>query len=151
MLRAVIAGISLLAAYPAAAQTSMDLTGKYGPPTLEQYRLRPDVSLTVVYGTDRAACELRVEPWTTPGEPRTISGAIADQLLNELAPPGSRIGVPLVMFEQMGCSAARMTQYRNVSIFRSTNECVPDKNNNVTSLVISWKRPECGETNHRQD
>jgi hypothetical protein len=147
---------------PAGAQNTSDLTAKFGPPTLERYHVRPDVSLIVTYGQDHLACSLRVEPWqpfTFPGErtkpsrgrePRSISSDLADQLLNDLVPPSTRIGPPLQMVERAGCIARGLTEHQNVRISRGTDECLAG-NNNVTSLVIQWKRPECPETNRHSD
>jgi hypothetical protein len=136
-----------------AQSNTWELTAKYGPPELERYRISPEVSLTVEYGRDRAVCRLLVEPRTTSAsgsaasrEPVTISADLADNLLNEMLPPGVRKGEAKTMAEQMGCPGLLLEDYDNVRITRGINDCAPAAKN-VTSMTIQWKRSECPERN----
>lgn len=162
MQRLVLASL-LLAACPAQPQDARDLVGRFGRPVLEQYHLKPDVSLVVTYGPTHVACELRLEPWrdligwihplnggrtegAQAGQPAVMPREVADRILNELVPASARIGRPLVMHQQMSRAAADITEYQNVRISRLTDEGLPAKNN-VTGIVIKWKLPECREPN----
>ena len=123
-----------------AQSNTWELTAKYGPPELEQYRVTPEVSLTVEYGQDRRICRLLVEPRTK--SVLEISADLVDKLLNELLPLGVRQGEARAMLAQMGCPALLSEDYDNVRIARAMNDCAP-AGKNVTSLVIEWKQPQC--------
>ncbi len=44
------------------APSSQDFHSRYGRPDIERFTVAPGISLTVEYGSDRQACELRIEP-----------------------------------------------------------------------------------------
>jgi hypothetical protein len=132
--------LSFMVRAAGAQSNTWELTAKYGPPEIEQYRVTPEVSLTVEYGQDRAICRLLVEPRTK--SVLEISADLVDKLLNELLPLGVRQGEARTMLEQMGCPALLSEDYANVRIARAMNDCAP-AGKNVTSLVIEWKKPEC--------
>ncbi len=143
MRRLVFVNLLLLAA-PATAQEVVDFTAKFGPPIVEQYHLQPDERLVVTYGQRHVVCEVRLEPWQESKrreDPAAIPGELVDRVLNELVPTSARVGAPLVMHEQMSRAALTATEYQNVRITRQTD------GDNVTALVIRWKRPECQEQN----
>lgn len=66
-------------------QDSLDLHVRYGEPVVEQFTIRPDVTMAVEYGVDGKPCVLDIESH----EPR-MSLQTAQELLNEVAPPSMR-------------------------------------------------------------
>jgi len=137
--------LSFMVRAAGAQSNTWELTAKYGPPELEQYRVTPEISLTVEYGQDRTICQLLVEPRTKSVS--EISGDLVDKLLNELLPLGARQGEARTMLEQMGCPALLSEDYDNVRIARAMNDCAP-AGKSVTSMVIEWKQPECPVRNN---
>jgi hypothetical protein len=132
----------------AIAQNTIELTAQYGPPELESYQVADGVTLTVTYGKDRMACHLLLHP--RAGTSTSIPSALADKLVEQLAPPRDRKGKAQGMAQMSGCAAALSERYENVSITRVLNQCAPaDK---VQSLNIQWTRPECASalTLHQQ-
>jgi hypothetical protein len=132
----------------AIAQNTIELTAQYGPPELESYQVADGVTLTVTYGKDRMACHLLLHP--RAGTSTSIPSALADKLVEQLAPPRDRKGKAQGMAQMSGCAAALSERYENVSITRVLNQCAPaDK---VQSLNIQWTRPECASalTPHQQ-
>lgn len=101
------------------AQSSHELEAKYGRAEHSVYTVNPDARLTVKYGDDGQACLLALEP---RDDRKGVAPAVADQLLNDIAPPEVRRGKPYSMIQQMGCAAHRTEEYGNVAIGRSTDE-----------------------------
>lgn len=132
------------------AQTTGELTSKYGHPQMEEYALTPEVSLTVSYGEDRVACRLLVKGRQASffsddkvKETVYIATSLADRLSQELAPISIRKGKVASSLFQSGCTAFRNDDYQNVRINRVTNECHSAQADGTLSLLVEWKRPAC--------
>ena len=132
-----------LTAASATAQNTIELTAQYGPPESESYQVADSVTLTVIYGKDRQACEILLQP--RPAANKSIPSSVVDKLVDQLVPPRERKGKPRLMAQQSGCASAISEQYDNVSITRGTNDCAPVKEK-VQSLTIQWARPDCVST-----
>lgn len=141
----------------------MELHRQYGEPTLERFSARPGISVTVEYGPDRLACEVRISPARSLVEEerlrsafqqqrgpapslkelsRCISSPAVTELINQLAPDamkGKKIDGGSF---QSSCLVINMSDYENMSIARGINHCEPaDQQDTDTS--ISFKREEC--------
>ena len=52
----------LLISIPLASQTSSELHARYGDPNEERFTVRPGISVSVEYGSDRAVCRFVIDP-----------------------------------------------------------------------------------------
>lgn len=87
----------LLAALPAAAQSSDGLRRRYGAPVSQTYVVRPGITATVTSAADGSVCRILVEPERRlvmrSSTPRLTLSRL-DEILDELVPPAER-GEPL--------------------------------------------------------
>jgi len=88
-------GVFTLFSTSAAAQTTVDiLHNRYARPNREEMQVRPGISITVQYGLDLQACEIRVHTTTTsllirePDAPMLLE--ILTEIINEIAPMDAR-------------------------------------------------------------
>lgn len=128
---------------------TFDLRQRYGDPRTERFRIRPDVTLAVSYGTDHKSCVLEIEPRKDFLQEmvanETLSKELTDQLLDEIAPPSIRGKEVMPLFSVVvagGCNGM-MTfgDYENVSINVSYGFC--EKVIGVHSATITFKRSAC--------
>jgi hypothetical protein len=128
---------------------TFDLRQRYGDPRTERFRVRPDVTLIVSYGTDHKSCVLEIEPRKEFLQEmvanETLSKDLTDQLLDEIAPPGIRGKeiMPLGSNVVSGSCNGGMTfgEYENLSINVSYGFC--DKTIGVHSATATFKRSAC--------
>lgn len=131
------------AAYP---QSRTDLRSKYGPP-YEAYEVRPHVLMTVTFDEDGQACEMVIEARHTKkgggvNGNHLISQAIAEEILNEVAPPEQRGKGGRVITFSGGCSSITSYEYENASIYRS-EQCLAGGGKAVQAITIQWKHRHC--------
>ena len=75
--------------------------------------------------------------------PRGMSPDVVSAILDEVAPLSVR-GISLgTMVEEMGCVEERIAIYENLSISRSTDNCLPLKPDRERSAWIIFKRQTC--------
>jgi len=141
----------------------------YGEPTLERFAARPRINVTVEYGPDRLACEVRISPARSLVEEERLQAAVRGQhptelssgemlsrmspvdvtdLIDQIAPPamrGKSFG-PVQM--QASCGALEFENYENVRIGRGVDLCAA-KEQSVSSASISFKRDTCPKTDSR--
>ena len=133
------------------APSSQELHNRYGEPDRERFPARPGISLTVDYGSDHLACNALIEPpqpFTHSEEhvPLMSSEAVSE-VLEEVAPiamRGRQINTAVLV---SGCNEARMTDYENVSIMRSTHTCDPSSHDQDVRTAITFKRDICPKQN----
>jgi hypothetical protein len=128
-------------------QSSQDLHNRYGEPDRERFAARPGISLTVEYGSDHLACQALIEPpqpltYTAEHVPLMSSEGVSE-ILEEVAPIAMRekeinAGVLVSV-----CNEARVTEYENVSIMRSTHTCDPSSHDQDVRTAITFKRDIC--------
>jgi hypothetical protein len=144
----IVAGCLLVAAGSVfLMQSSRDLHNQYGEPDRERFTARPGISLTVEYGSDHLACYALIEPplpltYTEENVPLMSSEGVSE-VLEEVAPiamRGKEIGDGGF---QSGCNVARITDYENVSIMRSTHTCDPSSHDQDVRTAITFKRETC--------
>jgi hypothetical protein len=127
-------------------QTTSELEAKFGRFDGKGFDVAPDLTLTVTYGDDHNACQLRLRSKKSVGtrgvQPR-FEADVADRILNETAPLAACKGLPRTITVQSGCSVITTDTYDNVGIGRVTSECLPLSKKNVRRLEINWKRPAC--------
>ena len=137
----------LLAAYLANPQSSSELRSRYGEPDIERFIVRPGISLTVEYGSDRLACEMLIESplplFHGDEQTRYMSSDDVTSVLDELVPVGMRGQQIGDFIQEMGRSRYDLIQYENVSIGRSTDEGVPLKPEREIRANVIFKRDVC--------
>jgi hypothetical protein len=128
---------------------TFDLRRLYGAPEIERFQMRPDVTLTVAYGTNGEACEFEIEPQKQflqlPVANEMLSKDLVDQLMNEIAPAGSR-GKELMPLGSVVVSgscngAVTFGEYENVQIELTYGRC--EKEIGVHAAIVTLKRPTC--------
>jgi hypothetical protein len=144
----IVAGFVLAIALAATPQTSTDYYARYGRPDAERFVVRPDLALSVEYGSGGAVCKMRIEPlqsltfsmaiWTNPTAPVDE----VTQVLNEVVPPetrGKELGVGKLFPHVAGAPAPK--EYENVTIIHEFG--VGTTPLTLSSVAVLFKRPEC--------
>jgi hypothetical protein len=133
--------------------SSQELRSRYGEPDMERFIARPGIGLTVEYGSDRLVCEASIEAPQAlihrPEEPVPfMSPDAVTEILDEVAPSdvrGKEIGKSIIM---RGCNEFQILEYENVSITRSTHNCLPLKPKRELRATIAFKREACPSVGH---
>ena len=125
-------------------QSSQDLHNRYREPDRERFAVRPGISLTVEYGSDHLACQALIEPpqpltYTEERVPLMFSEGVSE-VVEEVAPVAMRGKEISAGSFQSGCNEARVTEYENVSIMRSTHTCDPSSHDQDIRTAITFKR-----------
>ena len=129
------------------SQSSQDFHNRYGEPDRERFAARPGITLTVEYGPDRLACYALIDPprpllYSEEHAPLMSSEGVSE-VLEEVAPIAMRGKEIFAATHQSGCNVARITDYENVSIMRSTHTCDPSSRDQDVRTAITFKRETC--------
>ena len=149
-MRFLIACFVVAAASAALPQSSNEFHSRYGEPDSERFQARPGISVTVEYGSDHLACRILIEPPRSlfNGEqhpPLMSSGAVTD-ILEEIVPTHVRGEETGRSITASGCNEFEIVEYENVSIMRSTHNCLPLKPEREMRATVSFKRSICAES-----
>jgi hypothetical protein len=131
----------------AVTQSSQELRNRYGEPDLERFIARPGIGFTVQYGSDHLACEVLVEPpqplaYTKEDVPLMSSEAVTE-ILEEVVPSRMRGKETGKIVTASGCNEFQIVEYENMSIMRSTHNCLPLKPEREIRATIAFKREIC--------
>ena len=111
-------------------QRSQELRNRYGEPDVERFAVQPGISLAVEYGSDHLVCQALIEPPQTliHGEEAVplMSSEAVTEILEDIAPTDER-GKVVQTITTNGCNEFQILEYENVSITRSTHNCLPLK------------------------
>lgn len=141
-------GCLLVVAGFALAPTSQELRNRYGEPDVERFSVRPGIGLTVEYGFDHAACQMSIQPpehllSIQEEKTRFMSSEAVTDILEEMVPAGTR-GKETTEFHMVsGCNNIDGTEYENVTVVRSTHNCLPLKLEREVRATVSFKRDVC--------
>jgi hypothetical protein len=130
------------------APSSQDLHSRYGRPDIERFTVAPGISLTVEYGSDRQACELRIEPTqslihsVTPND-FLMPEAEVSKVIEEVAPAGSRGKLIKTGGFQASCGLGNIAEYENVSILRESTACSHSSPYTDVGTMVVFKRDIC--------
>jgi hypothetical protein len=138
-----IAGVSA-----AVGLSSQELRNRCGQPDLERFIARPGIGLTVEYGSDRLVCQAWIEvPQALihrPEEPVPfMSSDAVTEILDDVAPSNARGKEISKAITMGGCNEFQIHEYENVSITRSTHNCLPLKPEREMRATIAFKREAC--------
>jgi hypothetical protein len=143
--------------------SSSDFHHWYNEPIVERFAARPGINVTVEYGSDRLACEMRISPARSLVEEERLQAAIQGQrptglsqeeisrrmstaavteLIEQIAPAAMRGKLFGSVAFQASCGAFETYDYENVRISRGVAVCEP-KEEEGGSVSISFKRDVC--------
>ena len=149
-MRFLIACFAVAAASAALPQSSNEFHSRYGEPDLERFQARPGISVTVEYGSDHLACQIVIEPPQPlihqEEQTQFMSSGAVTGILEGIVPAqmrGEEIGRSITA---MSCNEFEVVEYGNVSIMRSTHNCLPLKPEREVRATISFKRDICAES-----
>lgn len=127
-------------------QRSQELRNRYGEPDVERFAVQPGISLAVEYGSDHLVCQALIEPPQTliHGEEAVplMSSEAVTEILEDIAPTGER-GKVVQTITTNGCNEFQILEYENVSITRSTHNCLPLKPEREMRATAVFKRETC--------
>jgi hypothetical protein len=108
---------------------------------------RPGISITVQYGLDLQACEIRIHPINASlliKEPETLM--IPDtvtELVNELIPLSERGNPGMSTITSSGCNKLTTQEYEHVTIIRGSHDCLPLQSAREFPATLLFKKTEC--------
>lgn len=145
-----IAGGCLLALVASAVLTpsSLDFHNLYGNPDIERFSAWPGISVTVQYGSDQRVCQAIVEPpqqllHSNEQELPLMSSEAVTEILEVISPIAER-GAQLNRIQTFsGCNEFTILEYENVSIMRSTHNCLPVMPEREIRATVAFKRSAC--------
>jgi hypothetical protein len=149
MLRAVLGCIAFLSLAAPTPQSSVDLRARYGEPDVQRFVIRPDITMTVEYGSDHQACILEVEPRQAFihglfGSQASFSKETALQLLDEVAPSELRGKDTMPLFSgyvQTSCGGFTTGLSEHAQLVMGLDLCKTPAT--VRSLRVTFTRPAC--------
>jgi hypothetical protein len=149
-MRFLVACFAVAAASAALPQSSGEFHNRYGEPTLERFQARPGISVTVEYGSDHLACRALIEPpralfHTEENLPLMSSGTVTE-ILEEIVPAQVRGKEISRSVTESGCNEFEIVEYGNVTIMRSTHNCLPLTPERQVRAAIAFKRDICAES-----
>ena len=146
-MRVLIGCVVLMEVCFSAAQTSQEFHSKYGEPDIQRFTARPGIGLTVEFGSDGLACQELLEPLQPlfHGEEQAsfMSSDAVTEVLEEIAPAGIRGKETGKISTLTGCNQCDIVEYENLSIARSTHNCIPSSPNRDTESTVTFKREAC--------
>ena len=127
MFRAVSLLFLALSAIAASAQSASELKGRYGDPDVERFLVRPGVTLTVRYASDRTACEMLIGPIRSiipRNEPTTyMRPELMTDIIDEVLPDANRGKLLSSYVTKSGSNEIDFKEYENVTITRVRHKC----------------------------
>lgn len=127
-------------------ESSQELRNRYGEPDVERFAVQPGISLAVEYGSDHLICQALIEPPQAliHGEEPVplMSSEAVSEILEGIAPATERGKVDKAI-TMSGCNAFQILEYENVSITRSTHNCLPLKPEQEIRATAVFKREAC--------
>jgi hypothetical protein len=146
-----VSGILVIFGFAATLlQDSFDLRNRYGPPDVERFAIRPDITMAVEYGSDGKACIVEFEPRQAFIHGMNIRGLTfsketAMELLDEVTPPEIRGKEKIPLFGsgglQSSCIGLVRGEYENIQVSAGMHMCKTPIA--VRSLSVRFKRPAC--------
>lgn len=120
----------------------------YGDPDIERFSARPGISVTVQYGSDHLVCQAIIEPpqqllHTDEEELPLTSSEAVTEILEVISPTAERGAQLNRILTFSGCNEFTILEYENVSIMRSTHNCLPVKPEREMRATVAFKRSAC--------
>jgi hypothetical protein len=153
-MRILVGCFVFLALAAGAPQNSSELRLHYGKPDIERFLVRPEIGLTVEYGSDGLACQMEIRPlrpllYGIIQADKVISDKLMsvdtmDEILNEVVPPATR-GAKIRDEGgfQSGSTYESGVSYDNVTIMHVRHGCDVLQPNCEVGASVTFKRPVC--------
>jgi hypothetical protein len=146
-MRTLVGSFLIVTASVLLSQSSQDFHNRYGEPDRERFAERSGISLTVEYGSDDLACYAMIEPpqpliYRENDAPLMAPEAVTE-VLEEVAPAsmrGKETGKTITM---AGCNEFQVIDYENITVTRSTRNCLPLKPEREMRATVAFKRDNC--------
>ena len=138
-----------MCAIVASGQTAGDFGTRYGDPDVERFVIRPGVTLTVAYGSDRTGCQMIVEPkrsiLKSDNESELMPREIVPEVLEEILPESSGDTLLRNIEQVVGCDVQVHSTHYDVTINDASREraCHASERGEANMLIIREDRP-CG-------
>ena len=140
MLRIVPLLALVLFAIICAAQTADDFPARYGHPDAEKFRVRPEITLTVRYGEDDAACEMLIEPSNSDrshsNKELSMATNTVSEVIDELIPLWQRGLLLNFGTENMGAAEVLDAEYQNVTISQFFVRYLPSGHDEESATIV---------------
>ncbi len=137
----------VLAASLAAVQSPQEFRNRYGEPDVERFVARPGIGLAVQYGSDHLACRVLIQPlqsiFREDEQAQFMSSETVTGILEEVAPTSARGKVTGHVHTATGCNNFDIDEYGQLSIARSTHNCLPLKPEREMRATVTFKRNTC--------
>ena len=137
---------------PAIELNAADLHARYGEPDVERFIVgpivRPNVTLMVAYGTDRAACQMVVErmrsiiPHDEPAE--YMRPEVVTEIIDVVLPEADRGSLLLRTVTKSGCNEIENADYQNVTVSRFRHKCNLPNPGIEVEATVTLKNAVCG-------
>lgn len=125
-----------------------EFRARFGRPNMERFIARPDLMLTVEYGSDRAACQLILEAYrpllNEPNPDKLISRDAVTEIFDQIVPSsarGAEIGPGVAVVST--AISIEGTLWKNVSIMHQLYDCASLKPRCETRATLTFERPAC--------
>jgi hypothetical protein len=137
-----------VSAIVASAQTAGDFGTRYGDPDVERFVIRPGVTLTVAYGSDRTGCQMIVESkrsiLKSDNESELMAKEIVPEVLEEILPESSGDTLLGNIEQVVGCDLQVHSTHYDVTINASRERaCHASERGEANMLIVREDRP-CG-------
>jgi hypothetical protein len=133
------------------SQSSQDFHNRYGEPDRERFAARPGISLTLDYGFDHLACNALIEPPQPliyrENDALLMSPEAVTEILEEVAPASMRGKETGKTITAAGCNEFQIVEYENITITRSTHNCLPLKPERDMRATVAFRRDICLKQN----
>ncbi len=148
-MRIAVGCIAVVIATVGLSPTSQDLRNRYGRPDIERFTAGPGISLTVEYGSDHQACQMKIEPTQPLIHPMTANDIVmpeaeVSKIVDEVVPVASRVKLITTGGFQASCGLGNLAEYENVSIKRASTACSHAVSYSDVGTMIVFKRDICG-------
>jgi hypothetical protein len=127
-----------------------DLHARYGEPDVERFIVRPNVTLMVAYGTNRAACQMVVErmrsiiPHDQPAE--YMRPKVVTEIIDVVLPEADRGSLLLRTVTKSGCNEIENADYQNVvTVSHFRHKCNLPGPGIEGEATVTRKNPACGD------
>ncbi len=142
-----LGGMALISGWAAGQTTATVLHNRYAVPHREEMQARPGISITVQYGLDLQACEIRIHPMSATivgKQPETLMiPDIVTEIIDELIPLSERGKAGMGIRTSSGCNTLATQEYEHVTIIRSSHDCLPLQSSREFPATLVYKKPEC--------
>lgn len=140
--------VFFISAVVASAQTAGDFVSRYGDPNVERFIIRPGVTLTVAYASDRTGCQMTVQPrhsiLKNDNELELMPRKIVREVLEQVLRESSGESLLRNIEEVVGCDVQVHSTHYDVTINTSQSHTCHASEDGVANMSIVREDRPCG-------